>query len=58
MGGVAPGDYKLFAWEGLENFGYFDAELLKQSEPSAKPVHVGESARVTVETKVITQGSR
>jgi small ligand-binding sensory domain FIST len=29
MGGVAPGDYKLFAWEGLENFGYFDAELVE-----------------------------
>src|SRR5688572_5320 len=58
MGGVAPGDYKLFAWEGLENFGYFDAELVKQSELSGKPVHVGESARIAVETKVIPQGSR
>jgi hypothetical protein len=58
MSGVAPGDYKLFAWEGLENFGYFDAELVKQSEPSGKPVHVDESARITVEVKLITQSSR
>jgi protocatechuate 3,4-dioxygenase beta subunit len=58
MGGVAPGDYKLFAWEGLENFGYFDAEFVKQSESSGKPVHVEESARITVETKVISQGAR
>ena len=58
MGAVAPGDYKLFAWEGLENFGYFDAEFVKQSELSGKPVHVEESARITVETKVIPQGGR
>jgi hypothetical protein len=58
MGGVAPGDYKLFAWEGLENYGYFDVELVKQSESSGKRVHVNESARITVETKVITQSSR
>ena len=58
MGGVAPGDYKLFAWEGLENYGYFDAELVKQSELSGKPVHVDESANITVQTKIITQGYR
>jgi hypothetical protein len=48
----------LFAWEGLENYGYFDAELVKQSELSGKPVHVDESASITVQTKIITQGSR
>jgi hypothetical protein len=58
MGGVAPGDYKLFAWEGLENYGYFDAELLKQSELSGTPVHVDESASMTVQTKIITQSFR
>jgi len=58
LGGVAPGDYKLFAWEGLENFGYFDAELVKQSELSGKPVHVDESAKITIETKLIAQSSR
>ena len=58
MGGVAPGDYKLFAWEGLENYGYFDAEFVKQSELSGKPVHVEESAIITVQAKIITQGSR
>jgi hypothetical protein len=58
MGTVAPGDYKLFAWEGLENFGYFNVELVKQSELSGKPVHVEESARITVETKVIPQRAR
>jgi hypothetical protein len=58
MGGVVPGDYKLFAWEVLESFGYFDPDLLKQSELSGKSVHVEESARITVETRIIAQGSR
>jgi hypothetical protein len=58
MGAVAPGDYKLFAWEGLENYGYFDAELVKQSELSGKPVHVDESGSMTVQTRIITQSSR
>jgi hypothetical protein len=58
MGGVVPGDYKLFAWEALESFGYFDPDLLKQSELSGKSVHVEESARITVETRIIAQGSR
>ena len=58
MGGVAPGDYKLFAWEGLENYGYFDAELVKQSELSGKPVHVDEAASMTVQTRIITRSSR
>jgi len=48
----------VFAWEGLENFGYFDGELVRQSELSGKAVHVDESARITVETKLIVQGSR
>lgn len=50
---VIPGDYKLFAWEVLESFGYFDADLLKQVEASGKPVHVGESNKLQVDVRVI-----
>src|SRR6185295_12510677 len=34
---VTPGDYKLFAWEALESFGYFDPDLLKKSDPLGVP---------------------
>lgn len=44
--GIPPGDYKLFAWETLESFGYFDPEVLKQSESQGKAIHISESSKV------------
>jgi 5-hydroxyisourate hydrolase-like protein (transthyretin family) len=51
--GVTPGDYKLFAWEALENYGYFDPDLLRRSESLGKPAHVAESSNLSVEGKII-----
>lgn len=51
--GIAPGDYHLFAWEGLENNGYFDPGLLQRSEPLAKALHIEESAKIVSEIKAI-----
>jgi len=56
MKGVAPGDYKLFAWDVLDNFGYFDPDLVKRSETRGKAVHIEESSKLTVEAKIITSG--
>ncbi len=53
MRGITPGDYKLFAWEALEQFAYFDSDLVQRYEPQAKPVHVTESGKLTVEVSVI-----
>jgi hypothetical protein len=53
MRGIAPGDYKLFAWEALENFGYFDPDVLRRSEPLGKAVRVGEASKLSVEGKII-----
>jgi hypothetical protein len=50
---IIPGDYKLFAWEALENNAYFDPELIKQVESQGKPIHVGESSRTDVEVRAI-----
>jgi hypothetical protein len=50
---VAPGDYRLFAWEGLEANGYFDPDLLKASETLGKAVRVDESAKLEIQTSVI-----
>ena len=54
--GVAPGDYKLFAWEALENFGYFDPDILRRAEALGKPVRVAESSKQVVEGKIIPAG--
>ena len=49
---IAPGDYKLFAWEDLEPSGYFDPDFLRRSEMSGKAVHVSESSKLSVNTQV------
>jgi len=46
--GVAPGDYKLAAWEAIEPFAFFDPDLLKQADDAAKPVRVMESSKQTI----------
>lgn len=57
MRGVTPGDYKLFAWEALENYGYFDPDVLRRSEASGKAVRVAESSKLAVEAKIIPAGN-
>jgi hypothetical protein len=52
---VAPLDYKLFAWENIEPFSYFDPKFLKRFEQYGRPVHVPESSRQTVDVQVIAQ---
>ena len=57
MRGLTPGDYKLFAWEALENYGYFDPDVMRRAEALGKPVHVGESSKLAVEGKIIPAGN-
>jgi protocatechuate 3,4-dioxygenase beta subunit len=53
MNGISPGDYKLFAWEDIEPFSYFDIDVLKQFEDNGKPIHVVETTKETYEIKLI-----
>jgi len=53
MRNITPGDYKLFAWEAMDNYGYFDPEVMRSSENLGRSVRVAESSAITVETKVI-----
>lgn len=50
---IAPGDYRLFAWETLEPYEYFDPDLLARSESKALPVHLSELSKQNVEMRVI-----
>jgi hypothetical protein len=50
---IAPGDYKLFAWERVEAYAYMDAEFLAPFELQGKPVHVGELSEQNVEVQAI-----
>ena len=51
--GIAPGNYKLFAWEAIETNSYYDREVLSQYESQGKPVHIQESSKETIELKII-----
>lgn len=53
MRDIAPGDYKLFAWDGLDAFAYFEPEFIMKYEMQGKPVHIDESAKLNVDTRVI-----
>ena len=50
---IAPGDYKVFAWESIEEYSWLDPDVLRRFEARGSTIHVGESSRMTVQVKVI-----
>ena len=51
--GLAPGDYKLFAWERAEEGAWQDPHFMRLFEDLGSAVHVEESSRVTLEARLI-----
>jgi hypothetical protein len=51
---ISPGDYKLFAWQEIGYGSWFDPNVLKKYEQNSRAIQLGESARVTVDTRHIT----
>jgi hypothetical protein len=51
--GVAPGDYRLFAWESTPPNAYQSANFIRKYEGNGKVVHVGQGAAVHAELTVI-----
>jgi len=50
LNGVAPGEYKLFAWvAGYPNGSYFNAKFLARFEDQGHPITVGPSVALTVD---------
>ena len=50
---IAPGDYKIFAWEDAEPGTYNDPEFLRNYEALATPAKVSESATLNLAVKVL-----
>jgi hypothetical protein len=52
LGGIPPGDYKVFAWDDTEDNAWTDPEFLRADEPRGKSIRISagrsESATVTV----------
>jgi protocatechuate 3,4-dioxygenase beta subunit len=53
LSGLAPGDYRVFAWERVEEGAWQDPQFLRLFENEGSPVRVEEGSRVTVETRLI-----
>jgi hypothetical protein len=53
ISGLAPGDYKLFAWEDIEANSFYDPEVLKKYEQRGTPLRIVEGSRETLDIKVI-----
>ena len=51
--GITPGDYRIFAWEDIEPFAYFDPAVVKQYEAAGKLVRIQESSAETAEVRII-----
>src|SRR6266850_1326580 len=51
--GIAPGNYKLFAWEVLEPYAYYDPKVIERFEQQGTPVHVTETSTANVDVRVI-----
>ena len=53
VSGVAPGEYKLFAWETIPNTAWMNADFLAAFETRGQAVSVGSTQTVNVEVKLI-----
>lgn len=57
LGGIAPGDYKLFAWDDLDANAFFNADLLRPFETKGKALRIPESSRQSADLIVIRTGA-
>ena len=50
---VTPGTYKLFAWEDVETFAWFDADFMRSYESRGTEIVIREGAKEKIELTVI-----
>jgi hypothetical protein len=53
IGSIAPGDYRIFSWEDLDAYSYFDPAVVHEFEVQGKTVHVSELSKENVEIRII-----
>jgi hypothetical protein len=51
--GVAPGEYRILAWENIETGAYLDPDFLKRYESKAEKLSLKENDRKSMSLKVI-----
>jgi len=50
---IPPGDYRVFGWEALESYAYFDPDLLRRADPLGVPVRISDSSSNSVTVRII-----
>jgi hypothetical protein len=53
VSGVPPGNYKVFAWEAIELYSWFDPEILARDDARSKAIRMEESSNLTIDVPVI-----
>lgn len=53
MQGLTPGEYKLFAWENVEQGAWQDPSFIDAYESSGKPIHIYEGSSESLQLPVI-----
>jgi protocatechuate 3,4-dioxygenase beta subunit len=53
LGGITPGDYRVFSWKEVEAGAYQDPEFLKPYEGFGEPVSVKEGDQLSLQVKLI-----
>jgi len=51
--GIAPGTYRLFAWERIEDGAWQDPQFIRLFEDKGTPLQIRENQQATIETRVI-----
>lgn len=54
--GISPGDYKLFAWESVEEGAYRNPDFLRSYEDRGQAVHIDEGSRLAQQLQLIPAG--
>lgn len=50
---IPPGSYRIYVWDGIDQFSIFDPNLLRQSSTLATPVRVSERSQASTDVRVI-----
>jgi hypothetical protein len=58
MPSVTPGGYKVFAWDSIEQYFWFDPAVLARFEEKGIPVRLEELAKQNLDLRVITAGNQ
>jgi hypothetical protein len=56
--GIAPGDYKVIAWEDVPQGAYLNADFLQPYEDRAQSIHVDRTSSMSAQIKVIPRNEQ